>query len=628
MNENLGRMLAERGKAFSSRPALWIGRGKRKEVIAYADLAARVRKCGAGLISLGVRPGDKVFLLSDNRPEWLIADFGILTIGAINVSRGTDSTAVEIEYIINHSAARAVFVENLEQLKKLEALRPNLPSVQFVILIQTCEEQLPPGVVRFHDLLLLGKDLLEKEPNCIETRLSAVKAEDLATLVYTSGTTGPPKGVMLTHRNILSNIEASLSVIAIDSDDRLLSILPSWHMLERTVEYIIVCQGACLVYTSPRTMREDLLYAQPTYVLGVPRIWETFYQNVMRKIQEGSALRRMIVSLLFSAGMRYTKAARTLRDEFPQFGPITSIRRFSGRMRAALTRALLTPFFVVGERMVFRRIRSATGGKLKAAISGGGSFPLYLDDFYETVGITVINGYGLTETAPVVSLRPLQHNVRGTVGLPIPQTELKVVNEEGKEVPRGTQGTIWVKGPQVMQGYYRNPEATSMAMKEGGWLDTGDLGRLTTHGDLAITGRAKDTIVLLGGENIEPEPIETALKSCEHIENVMVVGQDRKYLTALIVPQRHLRDTSLGVKRECNQSFAKQPAVIALIRKEITSRINPDRGFKPIERIIKFTLLDDEWTKESGFLTPTLKLKRNLITEHYRDVIDRMYQSQ
>jgi long-chain acyl-CoA synthetase len=628
MTESLGRMVAEHGKTFSPRPALWTRRGKREEVISYADFAARVRECGAGLLSLGVRPGDKVFLLSDNRPEWLIADCGILSIGAINVSRGNDSTAVEIDYIINHSAAMAVFVENLEQLKKLEALRPKLPSVQFVILIQAREEQIPAGVYRFQELLLRGKQLLEQEPGCFEERLSAVEAEDLATLVYTSGTTGPPKGVMLTHRNILSNIEASLTAISIDSDDRLLSILPSWHMLERTVEYIILHQGACLVYTSPKTMRDDLLHAQPTYVLGVPRIWETFYQNVTRKLQEGPPLRRMFVALLFSAGVCYTQAARALRGEHLQFEPRAPMPRLFKKVRAVFTRELLTPAYWLGERMIFRKIRSTTGGKLKAAISGGGSFPLYLDDFYETVGITVINGYGLTESSPVVSLRPVSHNVRGTVGLPIPHTELKVVNEEGTEVPQGSQGVIWVRGPQVMKGYYQNSHTTGMAIKEGGWLDTGDLGRLTVQGDLAITGRAKDTIVLLGGENIEPEPIETALKGCEHIENVIVVGQDRKYLTALIVPPRHLREGSSGAASAPRGGSSEQPAVMALIRKEIANRVNQDRGFKPIERIVRFTLLEEEWTKESGLLTPTLKLKRNLITERYRDVIDRMYQSQ
>lgn len=628
MSESLGRMLAECGKTVSPRPALRTRRGKREEVISYADLTARVRECGAGLISLGVRPGDKVFILSDNRPEWLIADFGILSIGAVNVARGNDSTAVEIEYIVKHSAAMAVFVENLEQLKKLESLQPNLPSVQFVILIQAREQQVPLDACRFQDLLLRGRQLLEEKPDCFEKRLNAVKAEDLATLVYTSGTTGPPKGVMLSHRNILSNIQTSLTAIAIDSDDRLLSILPSWHMLERTVEYIILHQGGCLVYTSPRTMREDLLHAQPTYVLGVPRIWETLYHNIARKLQEGSLLRRKLATLLLSAATVAMRAARALRGEDLQFEPRSFMPRLFKQVTAALTRAMYAPACWLAERVLFRNIRAATGGKLKAAISGGGSFPLYLDDFYETVGITVINGYGLTETSPVVSLRPIHHNIRGTVGLPIPQTELKVVNEEGTEVPRGSQGVIWVRGPQVMRGYYQDAKTTAATIKEGGWLDTGDLGRLTPQGDLAITGRAKDTIVLLGGENIEPEPIETALKSCEHIENVMVVGQDRKYLTALIVPQQQLRRDSSGIARASRKGSSGNESGAALIRKEIASRINPDRGFKSVERIVRFTLLEDEWTKENGLLTPTLKLKRNLISAHYREVIDRMYQAQ
>jgi len=624
--ESIGAMFAESSKRFAQKPVLKGRVGKKFMETSYNDLSTLVERFGAGLISLGISPSDNIFVLSDNRKEWLVSDLAILSVGAINISRGGDSTPVEVEYIVSHSIPQLIIVENREQLHKIKSLKGRLPQANKIVIIDDNGAQGEDSFYSYQQVLGLGKESLAREQDVFTGRLKQVRSEDLAAIVYTSGTTGTPKGVMLTHRNILSNVEAARQAIHIEQDDRLLSILPSWHMFERTVEYVGVRQGASLVYTTPRTIKEDMVSEKPNYVVGVPRIWEVFYTRISKTLKEQNAFISGAVAVLLRVGKRYTLASRIIRNEDLVFSRENPMRGAFKRLRAFMVKTAFTPAYWLGNLIAFRKIRRATGGSLKAAVSGGGSFPPYLDDFFETVGVPVINGYGLTETSPVLTARTVSHNVRGTVGRPLMNTEVKVVNEEGAEVPIGDQGVVLAKGPQVMKGYYKDEEATRKVMREGGWFDTGDLGRMALSGDLALTGRAKDTIVLISGENVEPEPMETLLKESEYIENVIVVGQDRRSLAALIRPDLQVLSETLLERGIHSGDVLCEPYVEYLLREEITRRINEAKDFKPFEKIAKFKLVEEEWNRENGLLTPTLKLKRNVIVARYRDLIETIYE--
>ncbi|MDY6971738.1 MAG: long-chain fatty acid--CoA ligase [Thermodesulfobacteriota bacterium] len=625
MTENIGALLAESSKRHAQRLALKGRSGKRFEETSYGDLYELVMNFGSGLISLDVMPFDRVFILSDNRKEWLVSNISVMSIGAIDISRGSDSTPSEIEYILNHSSPAVIIVENRQQLKKVTSLKAMPAGVKKIVVLEDKEGgERKENVSAFDEVLAQGAKCLKEKDNSFESRLKAVRLEDIATIVYTSGTTGPPKGVMLTHQNIVSNVEATLKSIEISPDDRLLSILPSWHMFERMVEYVILSRGAGIVYTNPRNIGRDMISEKPTHIVGVPRVWEAFYERVSKKFKQEKAVTRKTIDILSALGRKYIFAGRVIHNEELEF-----VRRkiiLLGKCRAFIMRSLLKPAYWLGDILVYEKVRKATGGHLRAAISGGGSFPSYLDEFFEMAGIDVVNGYGLTETSPILTMRTLDHNVRGTVGRPISGTEINIVDEKGNDVPQGEQGLILARGQQVMKGYFKDEEATGKVMKEGGWFDTGDLGKITLSGDLVITGRAKDTIVLLGGENVEPEPIEMVLKESDYIENVMVVGQDRKHLAALICPNYPMLSEYLGERETKPENILQDSSVDDLIKKEIAARIQEANGFKSHERIIKFTLMKEDWSRENGLLTATLKLKRNVITERYQSVIKAMYE--
>ena len=627
MAESIGELLAESSKRHAHRLSLKGRSGRRFEETSYCDFYELVKNFGSGLISLDVMPSDRVFIVSDNRKEWLVSNISVMSIGAIDISRGSDSTPSEIEYILNHSSPTVIIVENRQQLKKVTSLKAMPAGVKKIVVIEEKEgEESRENVFTFDEILARGAKCLKERENSFESRLKGVRLEDIATIVYTSGTTGPPKGVMLTHRNIVSNVEATLKSIEIRPDDRLLSILPSWHMFERMVEYVILSQGASIIHTNPRNIGRDMISEKPTHIVGVPRVWEAFYERTSKRLKQEKAFAKKAINFLLSLGRRYVLAGRVIRNEELEFVREKAIHLLYKRCKAIIVRMLLKPAYRAGEMVVYKKVRKATGGHLKAAISGGGSFPSYLDEFFELVGIEAVNGYGLTETSPILTMRSPERNVRGTVGRPVSGTEIRVVDEKGQDVTQGEQGVIRARGPQVMKGYFKDEEATRKVMKEGGWFDTGDLGRITLRGDLVITGRAKDTIVLLGGENVEPEPIEMMLKESDYIENVMVVGQDRKHLAALICPNYPMFSEYLGDRQIEREKTLQEHSVHDLIKKEITSRIHEANGFKSHERVIKFKLMKEDWSRENGLLTSTLKLKKNIIVERYQDVIKAMYE--
>ncbi len=508
----------------------------------YADAAAAIKGIALRLAGLGVRPNDRVGLIAENSPRWLHAYAGILAAGGVVVPRGTDIGGEELLHILDHSGCEVV-------LAGTEEAAGRIPRGRRVLRLD-------------------GPDFPAPEaPSASDLKGYAARRapDDLVVILYTSGTTGRPKGVMLEQRNIAHNIRVLPPIVGIEPGDVWVSVLPSWHTFEQTVELVGMSMGCRIVYSDKRRLRDDLKEHRPHFFASVPRIWETIHKGAVDAIRK----RGKVTSFLFDAAYGGSKMWRRGNP-------------------------LGWPLHLLGKKLFYGKIAQATGGRLKFAISGGGAIPPHVDEFFANVGIRLLVGYGLTETAPVAALRYPKDNVIGTIGRAAPETELRI----------SPQGTIQIKGPQVMRGYYRDEELTRKVLDRDGWFETGDLGRLTAKGDLVFVGRAKETIVLSGGENIEPEPIESALLKTGLFQQVMLVGQDRKTLAALVVPEANATDEQI------------QAAF-----KRCTGTPGGFRTFEAVHRFARVEL----FTPENGLLTATLKMRRNPIAARHAAVIDSMY---
>ncbi|MFM7887464.1 MAG: AMP-dependent synthetase/ligase [Pseudanabaena sp.] len=614
---SLWQIWEQGAKAHPDAIALYDPHTKPPVRISYKDTFEQINQFGAGLRSLGVNFGDKVALIADNSPRWLIADQGILAIGAANATRSSQAERSELLYIIEHSDSVAIVVDNLATLKKLEPELHSLPVKQIILL---SDETPPEGIYNFQQLL--DKGLSKDLGNPI------IKRDTLATLIYTSGTTARPKGVMLTHGNFLYEVEAAQTVLQLEVNERVLSILPTWHSYERTFEYFIFSQGCTQIYTNLRTIKKDLKDHKPHYMVAVPRLWESIYEGVQKNFRDQPKSKQNLVKFFLKTSQKYITAKRVLQglsleNLYPSLGD---------KFKASLLVFGLWAVHQLGHKLVYQKVREATGGNFKYIVSGGGSIAEHLEDFYEIVGIEILGGYGLTETSPITHVRRPERNIRGGDGQPLPQTETRIVDPStSAEVPTGQQGLVLIRGPQVMQGYYKNPEATAKAINSQGWFDTGDLGYVSKWDDLIITGRAKDTIVLTNGENIAPQPIEDACIRSSYIEQVMLVGQDQKQLGILIVPNLSalesagliLPDSTLAtILPELNNSKIRN-----LYREELNREVQNRLGYSINDRIGVFEFLPEPFTIDNGCLTQTFKIRRNIVFERYQDIIDKMFNS-
>jgi long-chain acyl-CoA synthetase len=594
-------------------------------VMTYGELLDQARAFGAGLSRLGIPVGSKVALFSDNRPRWIISDLALLMTGLVEVPRGSDTSTPEFEYIIQHSEAKTLIIQDDRLLQRFDEAGL-LSMVERVITLDDSQPELKhqgPAVFPMSQIIEQGREAL----HLFQERREALTPSDLATIVYTSGTTGGPKGVMLTHRNLSSQMD-SVDVglgETVTAGAKVLSILPTWHAYERVAEYFLFNMGCTIVYTDKRYIKSDLEKVKPEIFPCVPRIWETVYDAIQDKLSKAPPFRRKMFHFFYGLGLSYVRARRIAFGEIirkavdePTSGVVIA---------ASIKEKLLRPLYRLGDKVVFSKLRAAvSGGRLKAAVSGGGSFAPYLDDFFEVVGVPLLNGYGLTETSPVLTCRRIDWNVRGTVGLPIRGTEIQIRSENGEILPVGTPGIIYGRGPQVMMGYYKNPEATSKVLSEDGWLNTGDIGYITFDGDIVITGRAKDTIVLSSGENVEPEPIENVARKSPLITQILVVGQDQKTLGALVVPNYVALAEKLGLDPSTSHSdIVTHSQASKAIHQEITDALKSDGGFKASEFIAKVALLSEPFTEESGLLTQTMKIRRNKVAERYEDLISKLF---
>jgi long-chain acyl-CoA synthetase len=458
----------------------------------------------------------------------------------------------------------------------------------------------------------------------------AIKKTDLATLIYTSGTSGNPKGVMLSHGNLLHQINTCGAVILCDPGLEVLSILPSWHSYERSCEYYLLSQGCTQIYTNIRYFKQDLKDYQPKLMIVVPRLLESLYEGIQKQFREQPSSRQKLVNTCLNLSKKYIEARRIVEGLSLDCLAPTLIQK----LQAYAQMLILAPLHAIADKLVYTKIRAATGGKIQNMISGGGSLAKHLDLFFEIVGINVLVGYGLTETAPITNVRRPWQNLRLTSGKPLPGTEIKIVDiETGQPVPIGHKGLVLIRGPQVMQGYYRDAETTAKAIDPDGWFNSGDLGMLTANNDLTITGRAKDTIVLSNGENIEPTPIEDACLRSQYVSQIVLVGQDQKFLGAMIIPNLEAlqqwatsQNLPLDFSAEIIESKdLKQNQIINLFCEELNREVKNRPGYRADDRIAVIELIAEPFSIENGLLTQTMKIRRSVVMERYHSLINEMF---
>lgn len=646
--------------------------------LSYSELYSSALSLAEALLHLGLKPKEHVAILSDNRVEWILADASILLSGCVDVPRGSDITDAEIVYILNHSESRIVFVENLKLLNRILRNKSLLESESIFILLQSPKDE-ETGAYHIYDLIEKGRLLRQNGSRKAESRISEIGSDDLFTIIYTSGTTGKPKGVQLTHSNMIHQISAVVPLLQLEKEDRAVTILPIWHIFERFLEYCCISAGASTFYSNLPELKQNLLEFKPTIFGSAPRVWEMLANGILAKINDStrtSALTRAIfhLSCFYTRTVRKATAFLT-GNELDLSGRKTVSTFFRGIGMGAVY-LLLGPFymsflffalgiwfgihsysyefphmfFLLGaifsvlnsftlDRWILSKYRMMlTGGELRVPISGGGALPNRVDVFLDSIGIRILEGYGMTETSPTISIRRFRRMVLGTVGHILPKTRLQVrsetnevlseIDDSGRFVQGkpGRKGIIFVQGPQVMKGYFKNEAETEAALK-GGWMNTGDLGIIGFNNTLTLAGRAKETIVLRGGENVEPVPIEACLQSSEFISQCMVIGQDQKNLGAIIVPDfeilrkwakdRNIRYSSI-------EDLLKNRKVIELFRTEIKSLNNSKSGFKSFEQISPF-LLVEKMFEVGDELTNLQKLRRSVILEKYREKIQSLY---
>ncbi len=577
-----------------SKPALFMRHAERGwESITPTRALADAEAAGLALRAMGIQPGDRVAILSENRYEWPISDVAILGLGAVTVPIYPTLTAQQVQYILANSEAKVVIVSNAVQLDKLHLIRPQLPALEHVVAMEP-SPPLAGEELSFSKLLAQGAELRAAQPNAFRELAEKVRPDDLATIIYTSGTTGEPKGAMLTHGNIASNVEAGLAVMDVNIDDLALSFLPLCHIFERMAGlYCMLEGGATIAYAqSIDTVAQDAMKVKPTIICGVPRFFEKVFARVMENANAQPPLRKGI----FFWGL--DKGRRVARLGFD--------RRRPGPVLAVQAR--------IADALVGAKVRSRIGGRIRFCISGGAPLGPKVLEFFFAMGIPILEGYGLTETSPVICVTRFGGARPGSVGPPIPGVEVRI----------GDDGEILTRGPHVMRGYFRNEEATKAAIRDG-WFHTGDVGHLDADGFLHITDRLKDLLVTAGGKKVAPQPLEEKLKTSKWIAEAVLIGDHRPYVVALIVPAFPTLEAEArqhGWKTQSRQELLLRPEVRAIYQHEV-DKLNADLA--PFEKVKKFALLDRELSQEAGELTPTLKVRRRIVAQKFVDVIEGLF---
>ena len=578
---------------FNRPDALQVKIGGVYRPISHTEVANRVRHAARGLSSLGVRRGDRVAILSENRPEWAIADFACLTAGLTDVPIYPTLPPDQIAYILRDSGAVAIFVSTKAQAEKIREVRSQLPGLKTAIGFDEV-----PGLTNMSIAELEKRGSVGESREAIDAYLEdalKVEPDDLATIIYTSGTTGEPKGVMLTHDNIFSNVAVSRTKIPFAGEDVALSFLPLSHIFERMGgHYLMFATGTSIAYAeSIDTVPVNLQEVRPTIVLSVPRLYEKMYARILETALTGGFLKRKI--FFWARGVAERWANEKLAGKEPG--------------------GLLAKQYALAQKLVFSKLKARTGGRLRYFVSGGAPLAPEINKFFYAAGLVILEGYGLTETSPVIAVNTPEDFRIGTVGKPI----------DGVEVRIASDGEILTRGPHVMKGYYNKPEATREALEPDGWFHTGDIGELR-DGFLAITDRKKDIIVTAGGKKVAPQPLENKVKTNKYVAQAVMIGDKRKFPSMLIVPNFDQLE-KWAMKRNIiwtdRAQLLRMPTIQAKIEKEVNKELEGAAHFELPKRI---GLLEHDFSIDSGELTPTQKVKRRAIDKHYKALIDSLYE--
>lgn len=561
----------------------------------YDELFNVTENFASGLASLGVRRGDKVAIIAENRPEWVYSDMGILGLGAIDVPLYPISTADTVEYIINNSESVGLIVSNKFHLNKILKVRDKCKTLKFIIVMNNNDATDDPGVYSFNDIVKKGEEFKGENPNYFEENAMICNENDLCTIIYTSGTTGEPKGVMLTHKNIASNVKSAHEIFDIGETDIFLSFLPLCHIFERMAGYYTAfsCGGQIAYAESIEKIAQNMVEVKPTIMTAVPRLFERIYSRIKRNVESQPEKKQKIFNWALEIGRDYMDAKKS-SDGAP--------------IGLSLKRAL-------ADKLVYKKLRERTGGNMRFFISGGAALSRDLGQFFESVGILIIEGYGLTESSPVISANRLNDYKFGTVGKPMPGVEVKIAQD----------GEILAYGPNIMQGYYKKKKETEETLKEG-WLHTGDIGVFDAEGFLIITDRKKHLFKTSGGKYIAPTPIENMFLASKYIDQFVLIGDRRMFLSALIVPDfealKEFADAN-RIQYKSEQELIEKKQINELLEKELGEF---QKKLANYERVRKFKVLDRPFSIEGGEMTPSLKIKRKVIEERYGDLIEDMYQ--